>query len=56
MMQFLTKDLTAAFMPQQGAPKWMTAKFNRTLGITSSTVRGRFLLKLKYVSKFLLIT
>jgi hypothetical protein len=29
MMQFLTKDLTAAFMPQQGAPTWITAKFIR---------------------------
>ena len=43
MMQFLTKDLTAAFIPQHGAPMWTTAKFNRAFVSKTADCFGRFL-------------
>jgi hypothetical protein len=47
MMQFLTKDLTAAFIPQQGAPAWITAKLRRAFSSEMADCFGRFLSKLK---------
>jgi hypothetical protein len=42
-MQFLTNDLTAAFMPQQGAPVCITPKLRRAFPSKTAECFGRFL-------------
>ena len=53
-MQFLTKDLTAAFIPPHGAPTRSTPKFRLGLPVWVAMCLGRFWVSIKKVSKFLL--